>query len=185
MESKKNEYLKVQSNVVLDDFLDGVLVKLEKKCKEKNVRMICTSGIRTEEDQLRIIRNELKKRKLDVKYPEAMSGAASETIQLNGETVYKWQMGWSALLNVNFIVNPPLKAKVLMNYINASGVNRKGSYIEPSIHFKKLALDFGGGANGINDETAFIQEVMPDIPEIVSIVPERNNNCVHINLRHI
>lgn len=180
MDAKENKFLKVNSNVVLNDLIEKVVVALDKHFEKANLKAVVTSGVRTAEDQLRIIRQYLNSTKLSVKYPEALTGHATDKLP-NGD--YIWQMGWSALLNSGIIINPPLRAILLMNYFNAKNVNRKGDYFEQTAHASGVCVDLGGGGNGLNDELAVIQEAAKEIPEIVSWVIERNNNCLHLNLR--
>lgn len=180
MKSKENKFLKVKDGVVLDEFLDGIAVKLDKEFELAGLKATLTSGIRTPEDQLRIIRQYLKQENLHVKYSEAMSCNVNDKDQHGN---YKWQMAWSNLLNVGVIINPPLRAKLLMNYFNSAGVNRNGDVFEQTAHASKKCLDIGGAGNGINDEMAVLEKAKTNIPEIVSLVPERKNNCAHINLK--
>lgn len=175
------KFLEVWSNVVLNPLIEKVILALEPHFEKANVKSCVTSGIRTPEDQLRIIRDYLKKTKLNSNYPDAMSGGVNDKI---GE-LYKWQMGWSALLNNGIIINPPLKAKLLMNYINSQGKNRIGEYFNQTAHSSGTCVDLGGGKNGVNDEVSVVKEAMKDIPEIISYVIERNNNCLHLNLKKI
>lgn len=186
MSYKENIFLKVSSTVILTPHLEEIIVTLEPYFAKKNLHATVTSGVREPEDQLRIIRQYLVQKGLDKKYPDAMVCKVTDTTTINYEgkplIVYVWQMAWSNLLNVGIIINPPAQAKLLMDYINAAGKNRKGDIFEPSIHFKKKAIDIGGGGNGVNDEAAVVQEAINNkAPGIVSVVIEHNNNCVHIN----
>lgn len=182
MNAKNNKFLKVNSNVVLNPLLEKVIVALDKHFEKANLKAVVTSGVRTSEDQLRIIRQYLNSTGLAVDYPEALAGDVTDK---NQEGNYIWQMGWSALLNKGIIINPPLKAKLLMNYFNAQGVNRKGSEFNQTAHASGVCVDLGGGANGLNDELAVVSEAAKEIPEIVSWVVERQNNCLHLNLKKI
>ena len=184
---KDNIYLTVGKNAVLTPHMEEMAVALEPRFAAKQLFATITSGVREPEDQLRIIRQYITSKGLDKKYPDAMVCKVTDTVTINYEgkplIVYVWQMAWSNLLNIGVIINPPAQAKLLMDYINAAGKNRKGDIFEPSIHFKKKAMDIGGGGNGVNDEAAIIQEAIKDkVPGLVSVVIEHNNNCVHINI---
>jgi hypothetical protein len=181
MSAKDNKFLKVNSNVVLNPLIEKVVCALDKHFEKANQKALVTSGVRTPVDQLRIIRQYLVSEKLASKYPEALTGEVTDKVGEN----YVWQMGWSALLNHGIIINPPLKAKLLMNYFNASGVNRIGDYFNQTAHSNGACVDIGGGANGLNDELAVVSEAKKEIPEIVNWVIERNNNCLHLNLKAI
>ena len=182
MSYKENKFLKVSSKVVLNPLIEKVVIALDSHFEKANLKAVVYSGVRTADDQLRIIREFLTSKGLHTKYSEAMTGAV---IDKNNLGVYHWQMGWSALLNCGIIINPPLRAKLLMDYFNANKVNRKGDIFEQTLHASGLAVDIGGGGDGLNNEVAVIEEAKKDIPEIVSWVIERNNNCLHLNLKHI
>lgn len=182
MSPKDNKFLKVNSNVILNPLLEKVVVELDKYFEQANLKAVVTSGVRTPDDQLRIIRQFLVDKKLSTKYPEAFQGDVNSKLP-NGE--YSWQMGWSALLNAGIIINPPLRAMLLMNYFNSAGKNRKGEYFNQTAHASGVCLDIGGGGNGLNDELAVIETAKSDIDEIVDWVVERNNNCLHLNLKKI
>lgn len=177
----ENKFLTVWSRVVLDPFLEGVIVKLEPHFSKANHRAVITSGIRTAEDQLRIIRDFLKQKELDKSYPEAMMGNVGNKLT-NGQ--YAWQMAWSALLHAGIIINPPYKAVLLMDYISG-GVNKKGKEFNQTQHANGLCLDIGGGSDGLTNEVEIIKSASMEIPEIVNWVIEHNNNCLHLNLKHI
>lgn len=185
MTAKDNKFLKVREGVILTPIIEPVIIALDKYFEKANCSAWVTSGLRSADDQLRIIRNELIKRKLDAKYPDAVSKSVNEKIAHEGQTIYAWQLGWSALLNVGFIVNPPVAAICLMDYIS-NGVNKKGQLINASPHFQGLAFNIGGGADGISgtvtNELAVIQSAVNDkIKGIKSFLAERNNNALHIN----
>lgn len=182
MNAKDNKFLKVNSNVVLNPLIEKVVVELDKHFDKANIKAVVTSGVRTPDDQLRIIRQYLNSNKLAVKYPEALSGDANDKLP---DGNYIWQMGWSALLNSGIIINPPFRAILLMNYFNASGKNRKGEYFNQTAHASGVCVDLGGGANGLNDELAVVSEAKAEIPEIIDWVVERNNNCLHLNIKEI
>lgn len=183
MGSKENRFLIVSKNVVLTPTIENVIVKLDKFFQVKQKRSIVTSGLRTPEDQLRIIRNYLKLKSLNTVYSGSMLCKVTDKTVLNGEEIYSWQMGWSALLNAGIIINPPYQAKLLMDYVNVAGKNRKGDVFNQTPHANGVCFDIGGDANGINDELKIIQEAKPRIPELINVVVERANNCLHIDCK--
>ena len=178
--SEENKFLIVKTGVVLNNQLDAIIYKLDKSFEGHTAYV--TSGIRTPEKQLSIIKDYLHKKGIADEFIE--KATVKSKVTYAGEEIYSWQLGWSKLLNAGVIINPPLKAKVLLDYINRSGVNRKGSDINPSIHFLGRAFDIGGGANSIEDEKQIIIGAIKSglYPEILSFVPERENNCLHINI---
>jgi hypothetical protein len=177
------KYLKVNEGVIVTPIILPVIESLDKYFKKAKITAIVTSGLRTSEDQLRIIKNYLSKKGLSHKYPETFSKELHDKIKFNGKEVYSWQPGWSALLNAGIIINPPIPAECLMDYIRG-GVNKKGKIINASPHFNGTAFDIGGGADGIEgpvtNELAVVQKALKDkLPGLKGIVIERNNNCIH------
>ena len=186
MTAKDNKFLKLRDGVVLTPATEVVIIALDKYFEQANCIAWVTSVLRTAQDQLRIIRNELVRRKLDVKYPDAISKGVNDKVTIGGKEYYAWQYGWSALLNVGFIVNPPIAAICLMDYISG-GVNKKGKLINTSPHIAGLAFNVGGGADGISgsvaNELAIIQKALDNkLKGLKSILAERNNNAVHCNV---
>lgn len=181
--AKDNKYLTLWDTVKLTPVIEPVIIALDPFFKKHNVHSCVTSGLRTPQDQLGVIHDYLKKTGLDKKYPEAMENDVNAKFTWQGKEVYKWQPGWSALLNAKIIINPPIRCICLLDYINAAGVNRKGQIIEGSNHIPGNAFNIGGGKNGLNDEIAVIEDAKPHIPGIVSYVIERNNNALHVNCK--
>lgn len=177
-----NKYLRVLDNVVLTPVITPVILALDKYFEAAKLQALVTSGLRNPQDQLRIIRNYLTSKGLAVKYPEAMVGTVANTMVLDGKTIYAWQMGWSALLNSGVIINPPQKAATLMDYNRNGVIIPKGRVINGSPHFTGRAFDIGGGINGIADEQAVIAKALADkLPGLLDTLPERENNCSHID----
>lgn len=185
MQSLNNKFLKVKEGVILTPIIDPVIVALDKYFEKANTYARVTSGKRNEEDQLRIIRNELIKRGLDKKYPDAISKGWKDKVMIHGKEYYAWQYGWSNLLNVGFIVSPPTAAVCLMDYISG-GVNKKGKLLNASPHIAGLAFNIGGGPDGISgavtNEKVIIEKAFNDkLKGLKSFLLERNNNAIHIN----
>lgn len=182
MLSSNNKFLIVKDGVVLNDKLDKSICKLEPFFKESNHIAYVTSGIRTAEKQLQIIKDFIHNKKISDEFTE-LAKVESKVIYAGGE-IYSWQLAWSKLLNAGVIINPPLKAKLLLDYINKAGKNRKGDFFNPSVHFSGKAFDIGGGPNSVSDEKEIVMEAIKSgtCLEIVSFVVERENNCLHINV---
>lgn len=181
-----NKFLKVDPRVILTPVIEPVIIALDSIFEEENVMATVTSGLRYPEGQLKIIRDYLRNRKLDSKYPEAMMGRVDDKFNWNGQEIYRWQLGWSALLNAKIIISPPIRAICLLDYISPSGVNRKGQYLNASIHFNGTAFDIGGGADGIegnvNNELRVLKKAKErKIEGLISFLSERNNNCLHVD----
>lgn len=185
MTAKDNKFLIVREGVVLTPVIEPVIISLDDYFKQANCIAYVTSGLRTAEDQLRIIRNELIKRKLDIKYPDAISKGVNDKVIVGGKEYFAWQYAWSNLLNVGFIVNPPVPAICLMDYIS-NGTNKKGQLFNASPHITGTAFNVGGGVDGISgsvtNELAIIQKALDNkLKGLKSILQERNNNALHCN----
>lgn len=181
----ENRFLKVNKSVILTTTIEPVIIALESYFEAEGKVANVTSGLRDPASQLSIIRGYLAKKGMDKKYPEAITCGLNDKKQFGTKIVYAWQMGWSALLNVGIIINPPIDAECLMDYIGSDGKNRKGTIIKASSHFLGTEFDIGGGTDGIDgssvSEMKIVQKALADkkIKGLVSIVLERNNNCVH------
>jgi hypothetical protein len=179
VKSHNNKFLIVRSNVVLTEHIDRVIADLDPFFKAADLEAYVTSGLRDAVGQLRIIRNGLTRFKIADAYEDAFEDI-NKKIVWNGREVYGWQPGWSKLLNLGYIVNPPFPAEVLENYYRpGSLVNAKGTIIQASPHFRGTAFDVSGGSNGVNDELAVIQD--SKVRGIKSYLVERTNNCVHVD----
>lgn len=184
MLSTKNKFLLINEGVILNELLDLVSAGLDKFFEQEKLTAYVTSGKRNPEDQLRIIKKYVKRKNIQDEFIE--NAVLHSQVTWNNKIIYSWQLAWSKLLNAGVLINPPIRAEVLLDYVK-SGVNKKGIFMNPSVHFLGTALDIGGGSNSIGDETAVVQKAIAskEIPQIVSIVPERENNCLHINVRSI
>jgi hypothetical protein len=194
MSARNNTHLILRPNVVLTDIIEPVIIALDKYFADANVTAFVTSGLRDSKDQLRIIRQYLDRLKLSAKFPLGMTCAVNDRIKWTGlehrnKEVYAWQPAWSRLLTEGIIINPPLTAEVLGDYFR-NGVNRKGVIISPSPHFSGTAFDIGGGADGIDgdasNELAIVEKAFNDrLPGMRGFLPERKNNCVHVDCMRI
>lgn len=185
MKSTDNKWLVVNKNVILTEHIDPVIFQLDAHFKAANLVAHVTSGLRDAESQLRIIRNALNQRGLSQYYQTAFDDISGMTMY-EGEEVYNWQIAWSKLLSVGFIVNPPYPAKVLMDYYRpGSNVNKKGQIIGASPHITGTAFDIGGGIGGIVEEFKVILSAMGHVKGLKGYLTERNNNCLHIDCQPI
>jgi hypothetical protein len=180
-----NRYLRVNRSVVLTPIIEPVIIALDPFFKQEGKVAYITSGLRTPESQLSIIRGYLAKTGLDKDYKTAMSCDLYSKTATNDKLIYTWQLGWSALLNRGIIINPPIPAECLMDYYRG-GVNKKGQTIGASPHFAGTAFDIGGGTDGIDgnvvSELKILQAAIKNgVSGIRGYLPERNNNCVHVD----
>jgi len=169
----KLQYITIKPSVVLNDIQRKKLQEIDPEFK--GVPQTLTSGVRDAADQIRIIRKYLVKKGLNKTYPEAMVCGIDDKDAAGN---YVWQMAWSNLLNVGVIVNPPRAAVVLMDYIRGGG-NKKGQTIKPSPHMRgdeTACFDFSG-LSGLEIAKRLAAE-----QKIRGYVPERENNCLHIDI---
>lgn len=179
--SVNNKYLIVNQGVELTKHIDPVIFDLDKEFEKEGLFARVTSGKRDPNSQLRIIRTALTNNRLANLFDEAFEDL-TYTFTWHGKIVYGWQPGWSKLLNIGFIVNPPIAAECLMDYYRpGSSVNRKGQIIGTSPHFLGTAFDVSGGANGIGNEAAVIARSKGKIKGIKGYLLERNNNAIHVD----
>jgi hypothetical protein len=171
MKAYSNKNLIVPKTIVLNEALDKVLSEIDPYWEGRTEKV--TSGVRTPEDQIRIIRTYLKAKGLHQKYPEAMT--CDTRHKWSDEDEFVWQKAWSALLNVGVIINPPYPAIVLMDYIR-NGVNKKGQRIGQSPHTRGTAFDLSG-----LDSLDIIKKLLVE-KKIKSYLVERENNCIHIDI---
>lgn len=180
MTAKENKFLKVAPGVILTPIIEPVIISLDKYFEASKKIAWVTSGLRDAEKQLEIIRSYVERRNLRKDYEDTFGCQVHDTITWGGKKVYAWQPGWSALLNEGVIVNPPLKAQCLFDYIR-NGKNKKGEFINQSPHFNGTAFDIGGGSlEGINDELVIVKKALNDkLPGLKSILAEHANNAIH------
>lgn len=164
-----NKNLIVPETVKLNERLNSVLCAIDKYWPPNSERV--TSGVRDPEDSLRIIKQYLRSKGLSKLYPYAMTGAID---QKDGRH-YVWQEAWSHLLSIGVIINPPLPAECLKDYIR-NGKNKKGQIIGQSPHIKGTAFDLSG-----TDSETIVKRLVED-GMIRGYLLERENNCIHIDI---
>lgn len=185
MNAHENKWLIVKPGVILTEHINPVIVALDAYFKEANLKAYVTSGLRDSNSQLRIIRNALVNNRLAADYEEAFEDISGKFIW-ESQSVYNWQPGWSKLLNIGYIVNPPFPAKVLMDYYRpGSPENKKGQIIGQTPHASGRAFDIGGNSDGISNEAAILNRAMGKVPGMKGFLLERNNNAIHVDVKFI
>jgi hypothetical protein len=183
MGASQNKWLLARPGVVLTEHIEPVIVALDVYFEAAGHKSYVTSGLRTPADQLRIIQNALVNHRLGDEYESAFQDIGKK-MQFEGKEVYVWQPGWSKLLNLGFIVNPPYDAEVLFDYVRpGSTENKKGKMIYQSPHTRGMAFDIGGGPDGLDNELNIIKLAMGKIKALRGYLLERNNNCLHVDVR--
>ena len=180
MTAYDNKFLTVgkQSGVRLTPIIEPVIIALDKYFESDNLKASVTSGERTSGDQLRIIRNYAEKYGVSKEFPEILTCGVLDRDETK---LFKWQKAWSKLLNIGIIVNPPLPAVCLFDYIR-NGVNKKGQQIGASPHYYGKAFDIGGGFDhDPTNELEVIKKAMGKVKGLKGYLLERKQNCLHVD----
>lgn len=185
MSAYDNKFLTVglRSGVRLTPIIEPVIIALDKYFEAANLKASVTSGERTSGDQLTIIRNYSKSFGVDKEFPEILTCGVLDKIDFgDGKKIFTWQRAWSRLLNKNIIVNPPMPANCLFDYMR-DGVNKKGQQIGYSPHYFGKAFDIGGGIDhDPTNELAVIKTAMIEkVKGLKGFLLERKQNCLHID----
>jgi uncharacterized protein YcbK (DUF882 family) len=141
-----------------------VLGALEPYMRRAGLRVSVTSGYRTPQHQLDIIRRAAMARGLQRKYPSIVNATV--------EDVESWRDAWDELLHRHkFAVNPPVRVRSRI----------RGISYNPSPHTRGKAFDLAGAP--LDQIAAAVQRYQRDGGPIGQIKVERVNNAVHIGLR--
>jgi hypothetical protein len=192
MTADKNKWLLVSEGVILQPLIERVICLLDPWFEKHGVKSFVTSGYRSAESQLRIIKGQAIKRGIQKHRPEIASADLYSMIDYEGSPVPVWAPSWNELLTLGFLVNPPIKTKTLMPYFHPAlkVTIPKGTEINLSTHQMGRAFDVGGSGGAdktLKDELISIQDAMQSktIPEIKSITPENINNAVHVTCQDV
>lgn len=189
MRALDNKYLIVNPGVILTPIVEPKIVALDQWFQAYGLRAYVTRALTDAYGQLKTIQTYLKVRGLDKMYPEAM--ICKNPTDMIGK-FYAWQLAWSHLLNLRVIINPALDAVCLMDYFgpHGNGPNRKGKVIPHTPHMNPVSTGKGcfdiGGKTGpdptINDELVVVRAAeKKGIPGMIYVLPEHNNNAIHID----
>lgn len=187
--------LRIGPNAIINEPIRKTLLLLDKYFTFKKHSAVVTSGIRSPEDQLRIIKQYADKN--NITFPEwdkyiNLSPPTDLRLKvlitedkmnpaIEGKRVYWWARVWSALLNKGIIISPIFTAEVLYDYYK-DGINKKGFILPPSNHIKGKAFDIDGSIPEYNI-VKFAMAIDSEVKKkIRSVLLERNNNCVHCNI---
>lgn len=192
MKASENEWLIVRFGVILTPSTEPVIADLEEWYRQYNCKSYVTSGLRTPQSQFQIIKQAAIARGLSGEYPKIMS-ADINTVMVDGsKTIPVWQTVWSRLLVKGFLVNPPVAAYCLYDYVHPKkGKIPAGTLIKSSPHFKGTAFDIGGNGESedktINDELGILEQAFNSgsIPNLLSYTVERENNALHCDCKRI
>lgn len=175
-----NKWLIVRPDVKLTERIDPVITALDPEFKAAQLIAHVTSGMRSSQDQLELIRKYAILKGVAREFPRINSATLYGKMMYGGQTVYMWQPAWSRLLNIGMIINPPLPAVCLFDYFR-NGVNKKGFTIGRTPHASGSCFDVGGGPDGVEGEFAVLKASLERIPGMRGILLEHDNNCVHVD----
>jgi hypothetical protein len=147
-----------------------VIRGLEPYFRKYRLKVQVTSGYRSPEHQLELIKKKAIKYGLDKKYPSLRTATVGD--------VESWRGAWDELLNVKgYIINPPVAARSFLG-------ERKGRTIPPSAHISKKAFDLSTGrAQDLERIAAIVRAYKKATGRRgIYIKVEKVNNAVHIGL---
>jgi len=173
--------------------IDAVLKALGPFAAEAGVRMIITSGLRAPLDQLRVVSGYAYEN--HIFFPEFAAHDVHKrvTIPELGRELYAWQRTWSALLrNVGpedpgIVINPPLAAECLDDYIRPDGSNAKGLIIPGTPHGTGKCFDEQADGNlkdqidEVHMKIAVLEKAKASGVAIKGWRIERKNNAIHVD----
>lgn len=173
-----NKNLIVRPGVLLTEVIDPVIAALDPFFEGRHAYV--TSGLRSKENQLEIIRQYAKLKGVAKEFPSILTATLDGKTMFEGHAVFSWAPAWSRLLERGVIINPPIAAAPLFDYVR-SGVNKKGIIIMPSPHMRGTAFDIGGGSDGVEDERVILALAVGHVAGLNRVLVERENNALHID----
>lgn len=184
MNAKDNKHLIPVGGVKMNDRCEYVIVAMDEYFKQAGIVAYVTRVESTSQDQLNIIRKYCVRYGVDKEFPEIKTCGVMDKIDFGeGKKIFTWQRAWSKLLNIGVIINPPLPAICLFDYIR-NGVNKKGTEIGHSPHYYGKAFDIGGGVDhDITNELVVVEKAFKEkLKGMKGYLPERKNNCIHVDV---
>lgn len=165
--------------VDLNKLLDGVIYSLDPVFESLQLRGVVTSGVRTRQKQIEIIRQKALRHNLDSIYLDIVTGDLEQEVMVGSGKQPYWQILWSQLLSIGEIVNPPQAARAEYDYVHpARGIIRAGHLVGVSPHQLGKAFDIARGDLSLIDH-ALTHARQIGIPNIKGWLIEPVNNCVH------
>lgn len=156
-------FIAIRSGVKLTPETEKAVRQLDGHFRRANLQVTLTSGYRTPEDQLRIIRDQAIKRGINRQYPSIGTATVDK--------VESWLGAWDELLNRHgYVVNPPRDA--------CSRIT--GKCYQPSPHTRGVAFDLSGA--DLDRIAGVVREYCRQGGPISQILVERTNNAVHVGV---
>lgn len=156
-------FIAIRSGVKLTPETEKAVRALDGHFRRANLQVTLTSGYRSPEDQLRIIRDQAIKRGINRQYPSIETATV--------DNVESWLGAWDELLNRHgYIVNPPRDASSRIT----------GKRYQPSPHTRGVAFDLSG--SDLDRIAAVVRDYCRQGGPISQILIERTNNAVHVGV---
>ena len=178
---------------IITPLIERGAVGLEEYFAKHNIHAFITSGGRTEEHQLDIIRMYCKQKGVDVEFPAILTCTVDELIQFGDEPIPAWLPALNRLLQKGIMINPPRPVNTLWDYLRSDSTARPaGTHLDRSEHQKALlpgtkiaALDIGEGNHSLAEIELPVKEALAEkkIIELVGCRFEAANRAVHCDLR--
>lgn len=187
MKASENKWLKVLENVVLTPTLEECICLLDPWFEKHELEAWVTSGVRTYDHQLKVIRERAIACGLGKEHPDLDHVDLNVPIMFDGKLIPTWQLIWSECLTRGQMVNPPTPTACLFPYTKPNGDKRAaGNVIPTSPHQRERAFDIGGGKSldsvAIVVSEAFISKT---ISNMSGYLKEPAQNCMHVDVRII
>jgi hypothetical protein len=158
------------SQVRLTPRIEKTLAALEPYFQKANINVRVTSGYRSPQHQLELIREQAIAYGLDKKYPSIRTATVAD--------IESWRGAWDELLNVKgYIINPPVPAKCLLG-------ERRGKVVPASPHILGKSFDLATGDRAdLGRVAALVEAFRRDAGLKMQIRIEHENNAVHVGLQ--
>lgn len=166
-----------EEDFITTEIIEKVLTQLE--ALDDPFELHITSGLRDEYKQLELIGRYAKNH--GIIFPEFSISNPSKKIWVKefNKELYSWQRTWSKLLNIGIIINPPLDAICLYDYIS-DGVNKKGQIIKQTPHARGKCFDVSGKPD-IDKVQSHIEKAQARGVDIKDWRIERKQNVIHVD----
>jgi len=186
-----NNWLRIRTGTILTPVMQQVIDAFEPHFRDSQHIAYVTSGKRSPEDQLNIIKKYAHLNSVDIEFPNIMTAKLNEQITFVHQMRYSWQPAWSRLLQNGIMINPPLDATNLFAYEHPiKGHIMIGTMIKASEHFctgDVHPFDVGGSTNSIRDELVIVKEIFDEgkIKEFIGYLAEHGNNSIHCRCKEL
>lgn len=169
--------------MILTPAIDSAIAILDGWFEQANIHAEVSSGLRTQEEQLKLIVKKCLAHKVDKEFPLIRAAKVDDK-----ET---WVNAWGRLLTIGEMINPPLPTPAPFDYKKSDGTPRKAGTIIPiSGHMTGHCFDIGGHNQELNidnkleDIAAVIKKFLND-PMSGNVVSgyllEPINGAVHVD----